>query len=244
MDTPPKGSKAREDRRFFRVKFVEPLKGRLKPVYPETETVVPATGEVAPVLDLSTAGARVRIEANPPPGKKVVVDLSFDLDESSFADLRGEVVWSRSEERVYACGISFVGLPVRQERRLFQALNSYQIKKARYSDILHKGTSLRYRNKIRQILELLPYPALLISDERRIVAVNRPAEASGLAPGRSCFDAVFGANAVCRHCRLEEAVTSENIARLEMIFNGRPHEFTWFYPGGGYVIYCIREMPD
>jgi|GEM_PF-3542940 len=242
MVTPQNVGLAKEERRFFRVKFIEPIKGRFKPVDPEAGAAGSTVPEMAPILDLSTAGAKIRLETNPPLAKKVVVELSFDLDESSFADLRGEVVWSRSDEHAYACGIRFVGLASRQEQRLFRALNSYQIKKARYDEHLNKVSNLRYLNRIVNILELLPYPALLLSDERRIVAVNRPAEAAGIRTDRSCFEAVFGAGEACAHCRLDAALASEDITKLVREFNGRPHEFNWFHLESGYLIYCFREL--
>lgn len=242
MDAPQSISLAREDRRFFRVKYVEPIKGRLTPVYPDAEAAGPAELGATPILDLSMAGASVRLEANPPADKKVVAELSFDLDESSFTNLRGEVVWSRSYEHAYVCGIRFVGLPMRQERRLFRALNGYQIKKARYNEHLNKVNNMRYLNKAVNILELLPYPALLLSDERRIIAAHKLAEAAGIIPDRSCFSAVFGAGAACSHCRLDEAMADESIIRLEHELGGRPCEFSSFHLEGGCLIYCIRDL--
>jgi len=162
--------------------------------------------------------------------KKILIKISFELEGEVF-DLTGKIIRKENPKKdTFEYGLKFIDLLYKDEHRLVKSLNMYQTKKVR-----SEQEQLKIRKKTAEetvfidLLEIVPYPALLVSYDRNIIAQNKKGDKLCKDGSLKCFNRLFQTNTPCDHCRLEELEEKKGELSVgEVFINNKKYKANWF----------------
>jgi hypothetical protein len=213
-----------DKRRNFRVSFMTPIPGEARIASVNSKPIKSDRFFPISILDLSASGMKIYTQINLPANKNIVLQTTFPLENKTVV-LQGSLVWKEENPRQKIYGIKFTGITEREERQLIYDLNKIQLGKTR----LEKEKGGHRESPAAKMLHALPYPALLVTAERKVLAVNKQSEKLGVLIGDRCYRGYWQNEKACSFCMLEKAPMYNGIVSYAVYIKDKKFLIHWLY---------------
>lgn len=225
-----------DNRRFFRVSFTVPLRGKARIACVNNEKVKMDKYFEISILDLSANGMKIRSLFDLPTEKNIVLENSFNLNNTTYV-MDGVLLWKEDKNNQKTYGAKFVNITEKKERQLVFDLNKYLLNKAK----LERENAGYRESPAAKMINAIPYPAVLVTAERKIIAVNSLGEKLGIMPGNKCYHAYWKENKVCSFCMLEEASKHKEIISYSAYIGNKSYQIYWLCLGKKIFLHYWRK---
>lgn len=226
-----------DKRRNFRVSFVAPIpcKARISSINRKKISL----NKFFPVYinDLSASGMKIKTEFDLPLNKNIILHLAFNFVDKSFA-LQGSLIWKDDKVNQKIYGVKFIDLTEKEERQLVYDLNKFQLEKTRSENA---GAGNR-ESPAARMLHAIPYPAILITAARKVLALNEPAEKLGVAIGGNCYSVCWENSKACSFCMLGESPLYNGIISYPVRIRNKKYVFYWLYLGKKIFLHYWKKV--
>ena len=214
-----------DNRRNFRVSLVVPVQGKARIISVNNTDLKLDKYFPISILDFSASGMKINTPLDLPIGKDIILETTFDFNKKTLV-LQGVLVWKEEKYPLKTYGTRFINLTEKAERQLVYDLNKYQLSK----------TKLERLNAIKEspaakIINAIPYPSILLTAERKIIAVNNLSEKLGATPGAKCYMGIWQENKICSFCRLEDSRMYNDILSYPAYIKDKKYVMHWLCLG-------------
>lgn len=210
-----------DNRRNFRVSLVVPIQGKSRITSINNTDLKLDKYFPVSILDFSASGMRINTSLDLPIGKDIILETTFDFNKKNFV-LSGALVWKEEKYHLKTYGARFINLTEKAERQLVYDLNKYQLSKTKL-ERLNTGKG----SPAAKIIQAIPYPSILMTAERKIIAVNNSSEKLGVTPGTKCHMGFWQENKICSFCMLEESRLHNGILSYSVYIKNKKHVMHW-----------------
>lgn len=230
-----------DNRRNFRVSLVVPVQGKARIISINNTDLKLDKYFPISILDFSASGMRINTPLDLPIGKDIILETTFDFDNKTLV-LQGVLVWKEEKYPLKTYGTRFINLTEKAERQLVYDLNKYQLSKTKVERMNAGGES-----PAAKMIHAIPYPSILMTAERKILAVNNLSQKLGVAPGTKCYTGFWQENKICSFCMLEESRKYNDILSYTVYIKDKKYVMYWLCLGKKIFLHywkrvnCLRE---
>ena len=208
-----------DNRRNFRVSLAVPIQGKARIISINNKDLKLDKYFPISILDFSASGMKINTPLDLPIGKDIILETTFDFNNKTLI-LQGVLVW----------------------KQLVYDLNKYQLSKTKVERMNAGGES-----PAAKMIHAIPYPSILLTAQRKIIAVNNLSEKLGITPGTKCYMGFWQENKICSFCMLEESRMYNDILSYTVYIKDKKHELHWRCLGKKIFLHywkranCLRE---
>lgn len=223
------------ERRNFRVSFVVPLQGKARIISINSAKFKLDKYFHISVLDLSASGLKINCLLDLPVGENIVLETTLTFGNKIFI-LQGILIWKEEKCNQKIYGTKFICLTEMEERRLIYSLNKYLLNRTKLE------RSRPGETPSTRIINTIPYPAILITPERKILAANNLSKKIGIIPETKCYQGFRKENKICSFCLLEEAQKRKGIIVHSIYIKNKKYLLHWLRLEKKIFLHYWRKM--
>ena len=234
-----------ERRRHFRVYFTTPLEASATLVSINNNDVNIGKSILITIIDLSAGGISFKAALNMPVETKTVLNIQFRFEDEHFI-MQGCLIWKSSNGSHSEYGLEFIDLSPQEEQRLVKCLNQNQMRKtSSKKSQFNLGKGKISNNIAEKVIEILPYPAFLVSADRVVIKANKAANELAINPvGEKCHLTVKEKNTICSYCQVDEMIQNEEIVCGPQVIKIKNKKYLpyWYYLEDRLFIHYFKEV--
>lgn len=226
-----------DNRRNFRVSLVVPIQGKARIAsVNHTEIKMDKYFPIS-ILDFSASGMKINALLDLPVGKDIILESVFDFGDKNRV-LQGVLVWKEEsyQQRIY--GTKFINLSEKEERQLVYDLNKYQLSKTK----LERTKGSYSESPAAKMIYAIPYPAVLLTAEKKIIAANDLSAKLGASPGAKCYQVYWNESKACSFCMLGEAHRYNGIISNTVYIKNKKYIMHWLCLGKKIFLHYWRRV--
>lgn len=235
---------AENRRQHFRVTLFKPIEGLVR--FKSVNGKIIGPDKILPVLllDLSASGAKIESKIDIPLKLEILLSASFEFEHEQF-NFDCRMVRKKDQNGEIQYGLKFIGSSEMIEKKLINCLNTYQIKNTSVQSQDLKLNNLKFTDvPIDKILEVFPYSAILMTENRFVLFGNKLAHEIGALSHHQCHQKIFENEKVCSHCRMEASFGCNEQVNCQVVVDIRGKNYIpyWLFLNNDMFLHYFKEI--